>query len=96
MRVCRLNYDKAHRCPTWSGPAWKAGSHEGCNGSFASFMYERRAWAWRFTRCPQCRVLCLPYVTRRLDWTWWQWRASRRVDEWKYQREWHGKWPYNK
>lgn len=84
MRLSRLNYDKVHRCPTWSGGGWKPanGKHEyECSASFAQFIYYKkgthaisRTWPWRFTRCPRCRVLCLPFVTRWADLSWLGWR----------------------
>lgn len=79
MSLSRLNYDKMHRCPTWSGGGWTyardvAGK---CDASFASFMYARPHWRWRFIRCPKCQVTCLPYVTRWLDPAWLRWRLSR-------------------
>jgi hypothetical protein len=88
IRVSRLDYDKAHRCPTWSGGGWR-GSDRHCDGSFASFIYERRHWRWRFTRCHQCDVVCLPYVTRWLDpsWLWWYHGQRRKT---------YSKWPYNR
>ncbi|HEY1705497.1 MAG TPA: hypothetical protein VGG75_37910 [Trebonia sp.] len=87
MRLSRLHYDKPHRCPTWAGPGWSYGDYEKCGASFASFMYKRRAWQWRFTRCPSCGVLCLPHVTRWADpaWLWWYLRDRRKL---------YGKWPY--
>ena len=89
MKLSRLNYDKVHRCPSWSGAGWHAGFGNECDASFASFIYERRAWKWRFTRCPQCRVLCLPYVTRWADPSWLHWYLGRR--RWIY-----GLWPYRR
>lgn len=92
MRISRLNYDKMHRCPSWSGGGWRSGPDKSaCEGaSFASFIYDRPAWKWRFTRCPQCRTLCLPYVTRWADLTWLRWRATayRRIyGKGKYKHE---------
>lgn len=90
IRVSRLNYDKAHRCPAWSGGGWRPGPDDSeCSASFASFLYGRRAWQWRFTRCRQCAVLCLPLVTRWLDPSWLRWYAVRR-------RRTYGLWPYNR
>jgi hypothetical protein len=91
MRLSRLNYDKQHRCPGWSGGGWRRGPEPSrCpGGSFASFMYERSHWNWRFTRCPQCGLLCLPFVTRWADPSWLRWYHGKR-------RKVYRKWPYNR
>lgn len=78
LRLTRLSYDKPHRCPAWSCSGWHDKFSSECDASFASFIYERRAWNWRFTHCPQCGVRCLPYVTRWLDPSWLRWYLGRR------------------
>ncbi len=82
MRISRLNYDKVWRCPSWSGGGWTRGDDAGtCSASFASFYFERSHPRWRFTRCPECGVICLPDVTRWADPTylWWYFGQRRRI-----------------
>jgi hypothetical protein len=103
FRVSRLNYDKPHRCPGWAGAGeshvwakkwWRIIAS--CPGqSFAGFLYDLPHWRWRFIRCPSCGVLCLPWVTRKLDPTW-QWATwKRRLRNWRYKLAEKGKPVFN-
>lgn len=83
----RMNYDKPHRCPTWSGPAWKRGKGDCASESFASYMYQQPHWQWRTQHCRECGVITIPYVTRYVDPSWIAWRIKRRFTDWKYDRE---------
>lgn len=87
MKIMRSNYDKPHRCPTWSGPAWKGGDGDCASGSFASYMYEQRLWQWRFHKCSECGVIVLPVITKWVDPSWIKWRIEKRIDRWKYELE---------
>lgn len=86
MRLSRLNYDKAHRCPGWSGAAFKGNRRELCPG--AGYVTAHRPWdkdrdgdegypghpaesQWMFAYCNKCDVMCWPYATRWLDPGWW-------------------------
>lgn len=93
IQISRLNYDKPHRCPTWSGGGWRNGdaADPRCTASFASFMYRRTAWKWRPVQCRRCGLVCLPYVTRWLDptWLWWYFGRRRKIyNQWPYRRNW--------
>src|ERR1700744_1005366 len=91
MKLRRLNYDKVHRCPGWDGPAFK-GPRKGddCpSGSFAGvggFYYredcsERSKWEreLRFIKCEKCGIVCLPYITRWLDYTYLLWKVRKKI-----------------
>jgi len=93
VKIMRSNYDKPHRCPTWSGPAWKGGGDDCESGSFASYMYyksdgsTRHLWQWRFFRCSECGVIVLPVITKWVDPSWIKWRIEKRIANWKYELE---------
>jgi len=99
MKIMRVNYDKPHRCPTWSGPGWSGGKGECAGGSFARVFHEeeyhqRKRPEWRFHTCESCGVVVLPEVLKNLDPTWWTHRIRVRVRniqyrwaDWKYWRE---------
>jgi hypothetical protein len=105
IRISRLNYDKVHRCPSWAGSGFScvwtgyrydAGEVE-CNGSFAplgGIYYDldgnnRKHWQWRFVKCNQCGIICLPYITRWLDPSYLKWKVEkffqRLYDKWYYR-----------
>ena len=74
--IYRLNYDKPHRCPRWSGSGWRTYPWEKiddkCDGmSFPDGMYEGRWWRWRFNRCSECGTLCWPHIVREIDLYHW-------------------------
>ena len=77
MRISRLDYDKPHRCPRRTGPAFRYSRETYCETGFIRDIYNGfypRTWRWRFARCDSCDVVTLPYVTRWLDPTWvWYW-----------------------
>lgn len=88
MRLSRLCYDKAHRCPGWNG----GGNHypkgvSRCEGGRIN-LYDKRLWRWRFHRCDTCNVVTWPYVTRYLDPTNWgteiRWQI-RKLKDWIYE-----------
>lgn len=82
MKIMRSNYDKFHRCPNWSGPAFKAGNGDCPGGSLAPQMYgvdgKRKAPLWRFHQCASCGTVVLPAVLRNFDPSWWKWKLFRR------------------
>lgn len=79
MRVMRRNYDKPHRCPGWSGPAFKWKQIRGVNGIDCGYLGPRRlvecrtrngpeAWnSYGLVRCPGCKTWVLPYWARWVD-----------------------------
>ena len=80
-KIMRVNYDKPHRCPTWSGPGWKGGKGECESGSFSRVFYEEEYYQnkkpeWRFHTCESCGVVVLPEVLKNLDPTWWKHRMG--------------------
>lgn len=77
MRIMRSNYDKARRCPNWSGPAFKA-SDDGCPGGMLNGWYELKHPQWHFMKCEKCGTWVLPNVLRNLDPSWWKWRIELR------------------
>jgi hypothetical protein len=87
LRVMRSNYDKAWRCPQWSGPALRVGGGDCPSGSFAQAWSTKRHPEWRMLQCQKCGTWALPNVLKWLDpswlrsWAWW------RIREWKYERK---------
>jgi hypothetical protein len=78
----RSDYNKPHRCPAWSGPAWIAkDTRTTCPSGSVGYRYELRAWKWRPARCPKCGTVSLPYVLRWLDWRTWQLEWQRVKDK---------------
>jgi hypothetical protein len=67
VRISRPCYDKFHRCPGWNGGGPHYAKVSRCDGGSLGAAYEKRAWKWRFHRCPKCRVWVFPYVTRYLS-----------------------------
>ncbi len=68
MRLQRLNYDKARRCPTWSGPALRGPIpkyEDTCPGGMITFTNKdgdlKKFYKFRFFACPECGVTTLPY-----------------------------------
>lgn len=97
MKIMRSNYDKMHRCPNWSGPAFKGGDGDCPGGSLSSQMYPADGRnthpRWRFYTCYQCGTVVLPNVLRNLDPTWWAWRIEwktrnlrYKIEQWKLDR----------
>jgi hypothetical protein len=62
------------------------------NGRIRYYTEERhlRLWMWRLYRCPECRVIVLPYMIRWADWRWWKWwllhAVELKINDWKYNR----------
>lgn len=91
MRVMRRNYDKPHRCPGWSGPAFKAGRIEGIDADKCGYLGPRRLveartrngpapWmSYGLVQCPGCKTWVLPYWARWIDLPYLAWRAYRKV-----------------
>lgn len=101
MKIMRSNYDKKHRCPNWSGPAFKGGVGDCPGGSLSRQMYgtlgEKRHAEWKFFVCYQCGTIVLPNILRNLDPSWWKFAAGRKKDrlldkyeDWKYERQMRG------
>lgn len=94
-RLSRPCYDKPHRCPGWAGGGLKfpKGEDRCENGSIRTrvpmkgfpgeFEYPATA-RWHFGHCTKCDVVTWPWITRKIDPTWWldrvrtwrRWRAS--------------------
>jgi hypothetical protein len=93
MKIMRSNYDKAHRCPGWAGPALKGIEPSICaSGSFAKEFHIQQYWYnkdpyWRFHKCRTCGTVVLPSNFRKFDPVWWKFAAQRKWDNWKYERE---------
>lgn len=70
----RLNFDKMHRCPSWSGPAFRGpvrNSRECDGGSVPIFDIREdhpMTWMLRTSACPKCGVRTLPYALIYLTW----------------------------
>jgi hypothetical protein len=73
MRISRPDYDKAHRCPGWSGGGMtRYATVRRCDGGYLhGDIYAGRWWRFRMNRCDTCDLLVLPYVVRYLDWRTW-------------------------
>jgi hypothetical protein len=83
VKLSRANYDKAHRCPSWSGAAFKyprGARRLTCDGgSVYAAPYPGRlpegvlagrylyAHPFRFGHCTRCDITVLPLATRWLD-----------------------------
>lgn len=99
MRVMRRNYDKPHRCPGWSGPAFKAQTLWGIDPELCAYLGPRRlvearvrngpeAWhSYGLVRCPGCKTWVLPYWMRWTDPSYLVWKISRRIKDWRLDRE---------
>lgn len=91
MKIMRSNYDKAHRCPGWSGPALKDIEPSICDGgSFAQTFGNERYWHnvdpyWRFHKCRTCGTLVLPSNFRYFDPVWWKFVAERKWQDFKFE-----------
>jgi hypothetical protein len=95
VRVMRRNYDKPHRCPGWSGPAFKAGRIEGIDADLCGYLGPREldgsglrsgpaAWnSYGLVRCPGCKTWVLPVWARWLDPTYLAWKLRRRIKDWR-------------
>ena len=74
-----MTYDKAHRCPAWSGPAMRNGPDDDrCPSGRIVINYDDRMWRWKTHRCTSCDVVVLPDVIRDLDPVWWRHVLRRR------------------
>jgi hypothetical protein len=96
----RRNYDKPHRCPGWSGPAFKGGRIEGIDADQCAYLGPRGdpgedghasngplPWnSYGLVRCPGCMTWVLPLWARWLDPTYAGWRARRRIKDWRQDR----------
>lgn len=94
MRIMRRNYDKPHRCPGWSGPAFKWKQIRGVNEFTCGYLGPREwseeaghaqdgpdPWnSYGLVRCPGCKTWVLPHWARFLDPTylWWKVKTWRR------------------
>lgn len=78
MRVSRKNYDKYHRCPSWSGAGWGGRGDDLCSSGSVALDYEDRFWRFKTHRCKVCNILTLPQVLRWLEWKtyWYEFRFS--------------------
>jgi len=86
-RVMRPNYDKAHRCPAWSGPAMRPGPDTSdCPGGYITIDYDTPGWQWRTHTCPSCGTVTLPDVVRRVDPAWLRIKVRRAWNGWRYRR----------
>lgn len=95
MRVMRRNYDKPHRCPGWSGPAFKADRIDGIDSSRCAYLGPNgdpnrkgrtsngpETWnSWGLVRCPGCRTWVLPYWMRWIDPSYLAWKIKRAIKE---------------
>lgn len=75
MRIMRSDYNKAHRCPSWSGPGWVWRKNYGCENGYI----KSRAWGkwyapFEFARCSECDVITLPLFLQWFEWRTWQYR----------------------
>jgi hypothetical protein len=88
FKVMRSNYDKAWRCPDWSGPAFRGGKGDCPGGSFG----RRWSWTdhpeWRLMRCTKCGTYVLPNVLKWLDPSWILYQIRWSIRDWKYVRQW--------
>lgn len=87
MRFSRSNYDKAHRCPGWSGGGWISAEQRRCPSGYITYGITRAEmehiidghwWAkypraYHFGQCTMCDVVVWPLFTRWLDPTWLKW-----------------------
>lgn len=82
MRLVRKNYDKANRCPGWSGSGFseypwetKQNATVDCtngNSGYYDDSYRLNNWAdWNFHMCDECGTLTLPRVLRYIDPEYW-------------------------
>lgn len=85
-RVMRMNYDKHHRCPAWSGPAWVFRDNKDCEGGSITIDYDRWWWGIRPYFHKPCGTLVLPYHSRWFEWRTYRWLAWRMISDWKYER----------
>lgn len=86
VKIMRSNYDKMHRCPNGSGPAFKGWTGD-CPGSLSRQMYPADGRdihpRWKFFVCYQCGTIVLPNVLRNLDPAWWKFKIDRKFMDWK-------------
>jgi len=89
-RLSRPCYDKWWRCPGWAGGGMKYAKQSRCPsgsiGNTCTAWVDGRSgwrWKWHFHRCPECRIVVLPWLVRYVDPTWWR---SAAVFWWRYQR----------
>lgn len=91
MKIMRSNYDKAHRCPASSGPAFKYNKVDTCNGgSFAKEFYIEQYWYnknpyWRFHKCRTCGTVVLPSNFRYFDPVWWKYAVQRKLSNLQFE-----------
>ena len=94
MRVMRRNYDKAHRCPGWSGPAFKGGRIN-LDADKCGYLAPRGdintkgvaangpdPWtSYGLVYCPGCKTWVLPYWARWVDPSYLSWKIKRAIKE---------------
>lgn len=91
MKIMRSNYDKAHRCPAATGPAFKYNKVDTCDGgSLSQQFYEEEYWhnkkpEWRFHKCRTCGTVVLPSNFRNFDPVWWKFVAERKWRDFKFE-----------
>lgn len=76
MRLSRMCYDKAWRCPGWIGGGPKFATVERCDGGRILLGDDAKHWQWKFLRCDTCDVVTWPYVTRYLSLYEWAWKIK--------------------
>lgn len=85
MRISRPCYDKPHRCPGWTGGGERYARVNRCPaGGRIPIDYERRGWQLRFHRCPDCRVIVLPWLVCWTSPSWWRRTIRLMVDDLVY------------
>jgi hypothetical protein len=86
MKIMRSNYDKAWRCPNWSGPGLRGGGGPCPGGSLARRWSYGRPWL-RVFRCEKCGTYILPNALKWADPSWLKFVIERKVADWKDDRE---------
>lgn len=74
-----MDYDKPHRCPSWSGAGWKdqpEGTFPPCDGGSVPVWpmrdNHRFTWQFRTVTCPKCGVMVLQHALVVLTGHWWR------------------------
>ena len=90
-------FDKAHRCPAWAGPGWKAsetikGVSECENGSIrvpkpgaeTVSIHDDYSYdrPWSFGRCVECGIRTYPYAWRKYTPSYWRRLGPMRLRMW--------------
>lgn len=95
MRLSRVCYDKAHRCPGWAGGGFKFAKVKLCEDGRLDVWDEKYGRWWRylrFAKCCECDVRTWPLITRWLDPSWWRWVGWRDLKYWfgdgRHDRRW--------